>query len=111
MDRPISAMADPNTDEEVDVDIDVEEGSDLEDIYKILIHNDDATPMQFVIAVLVKIFERPLVLAEAIMWEAHQNGNAVVMAEPKKQAEARVGKAHFAARLDGYPLTFTIEPA
>lgn len=108
-----AAVDSPETDEEldVDIDIDVEEDSDLEDIYKILIHNDDTTPMEFVIAILVRIFKRPLVIAEAIMWEAHQNGNAVIMAAPKKEAEALVGKAHFAARLEGYPLTCTIEPA
>lgn len=102
-------MADPEREEESDVS--VEEQSDLEDIYKILIHNDDVTPMDFVIVVLVRIFERPLIIAEAIMVEAHEKGNAVVMAEGKKEAEARIGRAHFAARLEGYPLTFTTEPA
>jgi ATP-dependent Clp protease adaptor protein ClpS len=98
-----------NPDTERDRAIDVDDA--LEKMHKIIIHNDDVTPVDFVIAILLRIFKRPLIIAEAIMWEAHNNGNAVVMALALKEAQTRVNKAHFAARLEGYPLTFTIEPA
>jgi ATP-dependent Clp protease adaptor protein ClpS len=43
-------------------------------------------------------------------WTAHNKGAALVRVLPLKEAEKRVGQAHFAAGLEGYPLTFTIEP-
>jgi ATP-dependent Clp protease adapter protein ClpS len=41
---------------------------------------------------------------------AHTSGIAYVATLPLKEAQKRVGKAHFAASLEGYPLMFTIEP-
>lgn len=76
---------------------------------KIVIHNDDVTPMDFVMAVLREIFKRPVIIAEAIMWEAHENGNAVVMSAAKDEAERLVRMAHFLSRSNGFPLKFTIE--
>jgi ATP-dependent Clp protease adaptor protein ClpS len=86
-------------------------GTTSADLWKVIVHNDTATPMDFVILILVRIFQRPLIIAEAIMWEAHNNGNAVVVVLPKAEAEKRVKEAWFAARLEGFPLTFTLEPA
>ncbi len=78
--------------------------------YRVLIHNDDVTPFDFVIAILIRVFEITPVFAEHITYLAHNNGMALVAVLPKSEAERRVGKAHFAARLEGFPLTFTIEP-
>jgi len=44
------------------------------------------------------------------MITAHLNGQALVAMLPLSEAKLRVGKAHFAAQLEGYPLLFTIEP-
>ena len=78
--------------------------------YRVLIHNDDVTPFDFVIAVLIRVFELTPLIAEHVTYLAHHNGVALVTVLPKSQAERRVGKAHFAARLEGFPLTFTLEP-
>jgi ATP-dependent Clp protease adaptor protein ClpS len=82
----------------------------LEDLYKVIVHNDDVTPYDFVIIVLVRFFELGRPDAERITWTAHNQGAALVQILPKSEAERRVGQAHFAASLEGYPLTFTIEP-
>jgi ATP-dependent Clp protease adapter protein ClpS len=44
------------------------------------------------------------------MFTAHYNGLAYVTTLPLNEAQKRVSKAHFAAQLEGYPLTFSIEP-
>jgi ATP-dependent Clp protease adaptor protein ClpS len=84
--------------------------TELEPPYKVLIHNDDITPMEFVVAVLTSVFELSARAAAAVMLEAHYTGLSLVMVLPFEEAKYRVGKAHTLARASGYPLTFSIEP-
>ncbi|MFW6042529.1 MAG: ATP-dependent Clp protease adaptor ClpS [Chloroflexota bacterium] len=95
---------------DVEKEEDVEQEEAKEPPYKVLIHNDDVTPYDFVVAILVRVFELTPVIAEHITYLAHTKGLALVAVLPKSEAQKRVGKAHFAARLEGFPLTFTIEP-
>ncbi len=83
---------------------------EVEPPYKVIIHNDDVTPMDFVVAVLRVIFELTLERAEAVMLTAHYTGGAVVGKYPKDDAQRRVDAAHQLARLEDYPLKFTMEP-
>ena len=106
---PRQLIANPEI--EIDEQIGTIEDVGDDDLWKVIIHNDDDTPMQFVIFVLVEIFKRPLIFAEGIMWEAHNNGMAVICSLPKNEAETKVRQAHFRARISGYPLKLTIEPA
>jgi ATP-dependent Clp protease adaptor protein ClpS len=78
-------------------------------LYQVIIHNDDVTPMDFVLHILTSIFELAGVHAVQVMFTAHHNGSAYVQTLPKDEAVRRVGRAHVSARLNGYPLTFTIE--
>jgi ATP-dependent Clp protease adaptor protein ClpS len=89
---------------------DTEQEEELEPNYKVFIHNDDVTPYEFVIAILQKIFELLPMEAEHITFVAHTSGIAYVATYPKTEAQKRVGKAHFAAGLEGFPLHFSIEP-
>ena len=75
----------------------------------VLIHNDDVTPYDYVIALLMAIFQLSDELAEHIAWVAHTHGTARVVTRPRREAERLVQQAHTAARLDGYPLTFSLE--
>jgi ATP-dependent Clp protease adaptor protein ClpS len=79
-------------------------------LYRVIIHNDEVTTMDFVIHILMTVFLLPSANAAQVMYTAHLNGNAYVQTLPKPEAQRRIGKAHFAARLSGYPLKFTIEP-
>ncbi|GAB4579499.1 MAG: ATP-dependent Clp protease adaptor ClpS [Anaerolineales bacterium] len=81
-----------------------------EPLYKVLIHNDDVTPMDFVVMVLEKIFFLTRPDAMGIMLTAHYTGLAYVQTLPKSEAQKRIGKAQFAAGLEGYPLKFSMEP-
>lgn len=83
---------------------------ELERPYRVIIHNDDVTTFEFVIIVLVTIFELTFAQAEDIALEAHTKGNAYVCTLPLETAKSRVFKAQYMARQQGFPLTFTIEP-
>ena len=82
-----------------------------EPLYRVIIHNDDVTPMDFVVHVLTQIFLLLQPDAVEVMLTAHYQGAAYVQTLPKEEAQKRIGKAHFAAGLDGYPLHFSMEPA
>lgn len=82
----------------------------LERLHRVIIHNDEVTPYEFVIMVLRRFFGIALPDAEHITYTAHTQGQALVAVLPLQEAQKRVGQAHFAAGLEGFPLMFTIEP-
>jgi ATP-dependent Clp protease adaptor protein ClpS len=82
----------------------------LEPLYRVIVHNDDVTPMDFVVHVLTSIFFVHESDAVGIMLKAHYSDMAYVQTLPKNEAEKRINKAHFAAGLEGYPLHFSMEP-
>ena len=84
--------------------------TELEPLYSILIHNDDVTPMDFVVHALTTFFYLGTPTAAEIMLKAHITGMAYVQTVAKSEAERRINKAHFAAGLEGYPLHFSMEP-
>lgn len=79
-------------------------------LYQIIIHNDDVTPMDFVIHILMSIFHLSGAHALQIMYTAHYHGSAYVQTLPKIEAQKRIGLAHFSARMNGYPLAFSLKP-
>ena len=87
-----------------------EQETELEPLYRVIIHNDDVTPMDFVVHVLMTIFYLDNPDAVDVMLTAHISGMAYVQTLPKSEAEKRINKAHFAAGLEGYPLHFSMEP-
>ena len=86
-----------------------ESEEELEKMWRIIAHDDPITTMEFVVRIMVKIFKKPVVFAEIIMWQVHTEGQAVVDILPKAEAEFRVRKATTAARLEGFPFHFTLE--
>ncbi|HEX9385004.1 MAG TPA: ATP-dependent Clp protease adaptor ClpS [Anaerolineales bacterium] len=94
---------------EIEIIEEQEEKTELEPLYRILIHNDDVTPMDFVVQILKTIFFQSNPKAYEIMLIAHITGLAYVQTLPKSEAEKRINRAHFAAGLEGYPLHFSME--
>jgi ATP-dependent Clp protease adaptor protein ClpS len=86
-----------------------ETDTDLEPLYTVIIHNDEVTPMNFVVEVLKQIFYLGNDRAAEIMLAAHVKGSAYVQTLPRMEAEKRVQNARQAAGMEGYPLSFTIE--
>jgi ATP-dependent Clp protease adaptor protein ClpS len=82
----------------------------LAPLYRVLIHNDAVTTMEFVVLVLERVFKKDTRAAIEIMMTAHNTGVALVAVLPLEQAELRVDQAHSLARTEKFPLTFTYEP-
>jgi ATP-dependent Clp protease adaptor protein ClpS len=93
-----------------DIEYIVVSDEDLEKPYRVIIRNDDVTPMDFVVLVLRAFFDLDIDRAVQIMMEAHNTGSAHVVTLPYQEAQERVYEAHNAAREAGYPLTFYLEP-
>lgn len=72
--------------------------------YKVLIYNDDYTTMEFVVDILMEIFEKTEEEAENIMMEAHFSCSTVVGVYTKDIAVTKVNKATELARNEGFPL-------
>lgn len=79
--------------------------------FNVIMHNDDFTTMEFVVNVLIDIFHKDEVTAEAIMLGVHNNGKAIVGKYPYDIAVTRVNKALNRAKEQGFPFRMTIEEA
>ncbi len=79
--------------------------------YRVLLHNDDYTTKEFVVQMLVAVFNKSVEEAAEIMWRAHQSGVGLCGVYPRDVAETKVNVAMEAARESGYPLMLTIEEA
>ncbi len=99
--------ADGETDTERDLEYIVAE--DTGDKANVIVHNDDVTPFDFVIAVLVGVFHLSGRQAYGVTLRAHVTGTAHVITLALEEAKYKVGQAHGVARQAGYPLSFTIE--
>lgn len=76
---------------------------------KVLLHNDDVTPYDFVVEVMQSVFGLAWPQAVAVTQAAHVRGIALVGVYPLEEAKYKVGQAHGLARAEGFPLTLTIE--
>ncbi len=77
--------------------------------WRVMIYNDNHTPRDYVVFVLEHIFLLSDELAEHVVDTAESEGQAVVVVRPKPEAERLISVAHARAKLDGHPLTFTLE--
>lgn len=79
-------------------------------MYRVLLHNDDYTPMNFVVQVLVQIFMKPEAEATRIMLSVHQSGVGICGVFAYEVAETRVAQVEHAAAQHDFPLKCTLEP-
>lgn len=77
--------------------------------YKVLMHNDDTTTMDFVVSILCRVFNKSPEEAEQIMMRVHTTGIGLCGIYPREIAEARIGWVHQAAHRASFPLTCTME--
>lgn len=77
--------------------------------YKVILLNDDYTPMDFVVAILTTIFHRNAAEAQRIMLQVHQLGAGVAGVYTLEVAETKIQQVHDFSRQNKYPLRCTIE--
>jgi ATP-dependent Clp protease adaptor protein ClpS len=99
----------PETKEDTDVRShqDVSEPS----MYKVLLHNDDYTTMEFVVQVLMLVFHKTIETATQIMLNVHQRGVGMCGLYTFEVAETKVESVTRMARENGHPLKCTMEKA
>ena len=79
--------------------------------YKVLMLNDDYTPMEFVVMVLKRFFGMDLEQATRVMLHVHQRGVGVCGIFPYEVAETKVNQVMDFARQNQHPLQCTLEKA
>lgn len=77
--------------------------------YKVVLHNDDFTPMDFVIVVLMDAFNFSFDKAAVITMQVHEKGKGIAGAYSKEIASMKVKKCNQIARAEGHPLLVTME--
>jgi ATP-dependent Clp protease adaptor protein ClpS len=80
-------------------------------LYKVLLHNDDYTTMEFVVWVLQTVFHHDETTATRIMLHVHRNGIGVAGVYAYEVAEVRAAKVETLARAHEYPLRCSLEEA
>lgn len=100
----------PDTHEREDVALQERTRTQPPRMFRVLLHNDDYTTMEFVIEALVRWFDRTTPEAERIMLQVHYAGVGVAGTYTRDEAETRVAEVTGEARARGYPLLLTMEP-
>ena len=94
---------------------DVVEKSDQQlkepEMYKVVLHNDHYTTMEFVVEVLMIVFHKETPDATRIMLDVHNKGRGVVGVYTYDVASTRAARVHRLAKEREYPLRCTVEPA
>lgn len=77
--------------------------------FKVIMHNDDFTTMEFVIEILVGIFNKKSEEANVIMLDVHKKGRGVAGIYPYDIAVTKVSIAMSMAEAEGFPFKLTVE--
>ncbi len=80
-------------------------------MFKVVMINDDYTPMEFVVQVLESFFNHAREKAVQIMLQVHQSGRAVAGIFPAEIAETKVAQVNAYARKHQHPLLTVMEKA
>src|SRR5581483_10190568 len=79
-------------------------------LWKVILLNDDYTPREFVVQVLMAVFRMNDSQAYRVMMTAHQKGACVIAVFTKDVADTKAKEATELGKAKGYPLYFTTEP-
>ena len=78
-------------------------------MYKVLLHNDDYTPREFVVEILMSIFAKSMQDAVQLMWYVHENGIGLIEIYTYEVAETKIKQVTAISREHGFPLKTTME--
>ncbi len=79
------------------------------ELYRVVLHNDDYTSMEFVVAILESIFSKSPAEAYRVMMHVHQTGIGVAGVYTHEVAETKVAEVRDLAKEAGYPLRPSLE--
>jgi ATP-dependent Clp protease adaptor protein ClpS len=79
-------------------------------MYRVLLHNDDYTSMEFVVEMLQRHFDKSPTEATRVMLQVHHMGIGVAGVYTRDEAETRIERVTVEANAAGYPLLLTMEP-
>ena len=94
-----------------DPGVDIEDEVREPEKYKVLLHNDDYTTMEFVVGILETVFNKTLSQAVEIMLSVHKSGLGVCGVYTAEVAEIKVVLVDRKAREEGFPLKCSLEEA
>ncbi|WP_029917381.1 ATP-dependent Clp protease adaptor ClpS [Pelobacter seleniigenes] len=103
--------SDTNTGNKAKVQVKTKEHVATPSLFKVLMHNDDYTTMEFVVEVLQQVFHKSPTDAEKIMLTIHFQGVGHCGTFPYAIAETKADQARLRARKAGFPLRCTLEEA
>ena len=95
----------PKFEEELELDLELHEPQ----MFKVYLHNDDYTSMDFVVDVLMGIFHKTHAQAEQIMLQIHEKGKAICGVYSFEIAQTKAQQVKQKAKQNGFPLLATIE--
>ena len=95
----------PKIDEELDFELALDKPS----MYKVLLHNDDYTTMEFVVMILSSIFRKNLQESEKIMIEILEKGKGLCGIYTHEIAQTKIQQISQLAKEEGFPLLATME--
>ncbi|MGH1576535.1 ATP-dependent Clp protease adapter ClpS [Planktotalea sp.] len=107
--QPILASGNSDDDTDASVVVETRPKTKKPPLYKILLLNDDYTPMEFVVHVLERFFSMTHAQAFEIMLTVHKKGVAVVGVFSHEIAETKVSQVMDLARRNQHPLQCTME--
>jgi ATP-dependent Clp protease adaptor protein ClpS len=87
----------------------IEEKATEPPMYKVLLHNDNYTTKEFVVEILMAIFNKSRQEATSLMWHVHRNGSGICGIYPYEMAETKVDLVTRVARENGFPLKTSME--
>lgn len=104
-------MANNNNGTEIQFDEDVLLDNEVKEprLFKVLMHNDNYTTMEFVITLLVDIFHKDAEQAANIMLSIHQKGIGLCGIYTHEVAETKISQVHDKAKQASFPLKATLE--
>jgi len=80
-------------------------------MYRVILFNDDYTSMEFVVEVLVTIFDKQAAEATKVMLDVHKKGKGVCGIYTLDIATTKIKQVHFEAQKEGFPLRCGYEEA